>query len=215
MFPHSEDHAKNEAQNPEQQAVHNPDIATVNKNFTNVRSELIRSSLRSELGAFIQVIQYHEQRKCNKIVAFEAGTLRPLHDPEHHISKQYLNRHAVLLAIQGILEENNASMGDGIKIFLQDERYTQLDIDVLKKYGMTVVDGSHGSRMGFTLIDRDTLVVDFGLQSSVFPLLAEMARPVAILRYDPLDKEDYRDIPIHDFSLRHKGKEVIVPASCA
>jgi hypothetical protein len=88
-----------------------------------------------------------------------------------------------------------------------------LDHDVLKEYGVIIVDGSIGCQMGFVLINKETLIIDFSMSPYVFPLFMEIDRPLAIFRGMPLDKERYEDAPIKDTTLHEDSRAVIVPAS--
>jgi hypothetical protein len=210
MFPPSEEDLQKENREKEQRAAWNPDAATVRKNFDDVRAELARSKLRGELEKLIHHMK-HRDRQCNKIVVFGAGTMCSPFAPTHHVAKACLNKHAALLVIRDALKADQASTDKAIKIFLQDDNYTQLDEEVLKEHGMTVVNGAAGYRMGFVLVDENTLVVDFGLRGDVFPLLREIARPAAILRHSPLDVNNYRNLEEHCYFLLPVGRELYVP----
>ncbi|KAE9371245.1 hypothetical protein N431DRAFT_467435 [Stipitochalara longipes BDJ] len=211
MFPIPEAHSQSETRDQEQRGIFNPDAATVRKNFNDVRNEFQKSKLCVELRRILS--KSLSKRTCNKIIAFGAGSICPPYEPIHHISKTCRNQHAALLVIRDVLLTENTAVEKKIEIFLQGPSYTRLDYDVLKEYGMIVVDGSIGCQMGFTLIDKETLIVDFNIPPFVFPLFIEIDRPVAILRGTPFDKEHYIDAPIKDTTLHHDSKEVIVPAS--
>jgi hypothetical protein len=211
-FPITEEELERQASYKERRATWNPDAATVRKNFDDVRAEFDRSKLREELQMLIHSMQLPSQRKCNKIVCFGAGTICPAFEPTHHYSKTFRNKHAALLAIRDALKADRASNGEEIEIFLQDSYYTRLDLEVLKEYGMTIVNGDTGSHMGFLLVDEGTLVVDFDLPYSVFPLFMEITTPIAFLRDFPITMTDYRNYEIYEYTLPHKGKTFNVPA---
>lgn len=215
-----------------------PSIDTVRKEYGKVRAEFVRCNLRVQLWELIHSLNARSKRTCDKIVAFGAGTLCPPHESLHPVSRTNRTRHAALLAMRDMLKED---MGKEVKIYVQDPHYTQWDLEVLKKpqelkdpqdlkerknlndCQITVVDGNIGYQTGYILVDDQTLVVDFGLHPLLFPLFAEIARPVAILRYLELNLEDYVEDQVYfwellaDKSLKppRNPAEIHVPASCS
>jgi hypothetical protein len=210
MFPTPDPHSQSESRDREQRVISNPDVATVRKRFNDSRTRFEKSGLGVHL---CQNLEFLSERKCDKIVAFGAGSLCSPYEPTHHISKTRLTQHAALLVARDTLIAKNIAVGKKIDIFVQDPSYTRLDHDVLKEYGVIIVDGSIGCQMGFVLINKEPLIIDFNMSPYLFPLFMEIDRPLAIFRGMPLDKERYEDAPIKDTTLHDDSRAVIVPAS--
>jgi hypothetical protein len=137
---------------------------------------------------------FHE-RKVNKIVAFGLGSLiHPIRDLDNDMAVHRHYQHAALLAIRDAWTDIYKG-GDKFDIYVQDPLYTKQDEEVLKNFGITVVDSNIGYQVGACLLDLYTLVVDFVARWPVSHVVFETARPAGILKSHPIDVDLEYDDP--------------------
>ena len=151
MFPAPEKQLKSDSPDEEKSVVPSPDAATIRKHFSDSQKEFQKSKLCAETR---RIVREFSKRKCDKIVAFGAGSMSLPHESTHETSNTHRDRHAALLVIRDALVAETTAKGKKVEIFLQDRSYTRSDHDILQEHGMTIVDGSIGCQMGFVLIDK-------------------------------------------------------------
>jgi hypothetical protein len=135
----------------------------------------------------ILVSKLFHEHKVNKIVAFGLSSLiNPIRNLDSSMAVHRHYQHAALLTIRDVWADIYKG-GDKFDIYVQDPLYTKQDEEVLKKFGITVVNSNIGYQVGACLLDLYTLVVDFVCVWPVSHVVFETTRPAGILKSDPIE----------------------------
>jgi len=201
----------------------NTDVAILQSNFEKYGIERFKTStLRKRLGEVVQKCQLY--KTCKKIIAFGGGSLCSPCSLENAVTRVMWNQHAALLAIRDMMGR------EGIKIYLQDPAYLQLDeaftkgnlkyswdkyvdgepviengqvLQEEKDYNMEIVHPGLGHQQGFVKIDDSTLVVDLRSMCSLYAIMDEAVKPAAFFATDQLDPPEALS-PIPEVPYYHK-----------
>ncbi|KAJ0416955.1 hypothetical protein BJY00DRAFT_303772 [Aspergillus carlsbadensis] len=142
-------------------------------------------------------------RPVRKIVAFGLGTLTGLENEFH--SSRALAQHAALGSMVDVLakrrlqsspnqtptpNDTTSSTNAGIKVYVQDPAYTDVDISLLHSLGITPLDDPKG----FLEIDAETLVFSVSPNVPVKQVVADVCWPAAMIwnTVMPEEKENVR-----------------------
>jgi hypothetical protein len=122
-------------------------------------------------------------KNITKIVAFGLGNFAfPMGKTLGRYNKMSLIQHTAVVVIRDLLQ---AKLGSKLPVYLQDPLYVEAEVELAKKYGMTIVKYGPGHQVGWNKIDKNTLVIGLGLSF-----------PFAFI-------DEFEDIPAF-FSTRHK-----------
>lgn len=110
----------------------------------------------------------------NKVIGLGCGVI----SPGHHDSdaRRSAFQHALLETMSEILGKANARP-DGIKCYVQDQMYTDVDKSVLTGAGFTVLEDPEA----FLEVDDSSVVFSCAPDAPVRQLVAELARPVMMI----------------------------------
>jgi hypothetical protein len=115
----------------------------------------------------------------NNVVAFACGSNTRLVDDLE--SRRSVSQHALMLAVRDAVEKDK---GEGtVKCFAQDPVYGPMDKQVLSELGIAVVDNPSG----WLEVDEGSVVIAITPEIPVDEVLADIARPVAIIMLAPED----------------------------
>lgn len=188
-------------------------VSVFNTNFKNYKE---KSILYKEIVKLAHVT-FAKAPNIKKIVAFGGGYLSTPAAPESVWTVRYHVQHATLLVFREVWESLNKDKSKKLPIYLSDPQYLPIDVEVAKRYDMTVVNCSPGHQKAWTLLDENTFIVDL---KTCFPLLTvafEFCRPAAfyaVARLTPeyAHKFDFKDDP-YTITLKRDGKELVVPGA--
>lgn len=130
-----------------------------------------------------------------KIVAFALASFA---DASARDSSRYAAQHAMVLTVRDVVEKLLGRTRQGgetvdpdnrIACFVQDPGYTSADVDALANAGVTVLRDPHG----FLAVDETTIVVTVAPSVPVRQIIADLARPAAMLWTRVLSDQDDQD----------------------
>jgi hypothetical protein len=93
-------------------------------------------------------------------------------------------------------------------IYLQDPSYVINDVESAKQHNMAIVRYGHGHQIGWTEIDRSTLVIEFALGVELYNLVNEYERPGAYFRsvkHKPLKTNSDEHVVANFIEAMHEG----------
>ena len=102
----------------------------------------------------------------------------PSYQGRFTVSRRGAYLHFAALRMAKVLEEKS---GHPIRVYVQDARYTQPEIELLERMGITVVDGAYGAHEGFLMIDENTVVFSVLPNGPVRQLVMETSMPAAMV----------------------------------
>ncbi|KAK4034798.1 hypothetical protein C8A01DRAFT_18456 [Parachaetomium inaequale] len=114
----------------------------------------------------------------NNVVALACGSITRLVDDLD--SRRSVSQHALVLAVRDFVENNEKGEGT-VKCFAQDPIYVPMDKQVLGEVGITVVDDPSA----WLEVDEGSVVIAIAPTIPVEEVLADIARPVAIITLAP------------------------------
>ncbi|KAI0152315.1 hypothetical protein F4776DRAFT_601102 [Hypoxylon sp. NC0597] len=100
-------------------------------------------------------------------------------EPETSVVEGALIHHAIALTIADITRSCARTGDAGVRLLTQDPDYSDETKNMLRKIGFEVV-GEHGAG-GFAEVDDDSVVISAFAASPVKQIIADLARPVAII----------------------------------
>jgi hypothetical protein len=109
-----------------------------------------------------------------KIVAFACGEMA-YYDKGAWISRSAY-QHALIITLRNILGELQGSVNN-IECYAQEPSYTDVDREVLKRSGITVLDDPQG----FLEVDDSTVVLSFAPNIPVRQIIADIAQPAMMV----------------------------------
>lgn len=118
----------------------------------------------------------------SKVVAFGCSTMAFKVDQRG----TSITQHALILTMRDIVKQMTKSPDKpGIQCFAQDPIYTEVDKEVLRRSGITVLEDPRA----FLEVDDETVVVSFAPDIPVRQIIADIARP-AVLVWNTVWDED-------------------------
>lgn len=106
---------------------------------------------------------------ASKVVGFSFGSMASLMQPGIEDAAIF-EQHALLIAMGRLLFPH-------ARLYVQDPAYEKEDVDVLAEHGVQVL----ADPSGFTEVDDDTVVLSFSSNIGVHEIVADMARPIAMI----------------------------------
>ncbi|PGG96705.1 hypothetical protein AJ79_09475 [Helicocarpus griseus UAMH5409] len=138
-------------------------------------------------------------RDISKIVGFAFGDISSERKSDSALAppRSYF-QHALLLTLRDVLlqikgEENSNDSTDKLRCFVQDPSYQDVDDQVLKKSGITILEDPDG----FLETDDSTAVLSFAPNVPVRQIVCDIARPALII-WDTVKPEKKTDIVTTD-----------------
>jgi hypothetical protein len=109
-----------------------------------------------------------------KIVAFACGEMA--HYDKHPWISRSAYQHALIITLRNILGESQGSINN-IECYAQDPSYTDVDREVLKRSGITVLNDPQG----FLEVENSTMVLSFSPNIPVRQVIADIAQPAMMV----------------------------------
>ena len=150
------------------------------------RQQFDATAQRDHLARLFASPEAHRRlAKAKKIVAFDCGSMVPKEGEEDQyrvegqgqltLADRALTQHALLLELRKLLSQ--LRRGREIPCFVQHAAYEEADKQLLESLGVTVLENPDG----FLEVDESTLVFSIAAAIPVKQVVADIARPAAIV----------------------------------